>query len=96
MKNLIASILTAGMLTMAGGTTQTDAARIYPATGIVTAINEANDTFTITDSIGFTWEMEGVEDWAIGDACNLLMYNNGTPEIADDIIMQAVYFRWNW
>ncbi len=97
--NKIFSLIAALMVTLSSGTNNaqvTTEKRVYPCTAVVIATDEATDTVTVKDSIGFTWDFAGVEDWAVGDGVNMLMDNNGTPQIADDIILQAIYYRWNW
>lgn len=95
----IFSLVAAFMVAISSGTGNTQAQtskNVYPCTAVVIATDEATDTVTVKDSIGFTWSFAGVEDWAVGDGCNMLMDTNGTPQVADDIIVQAIYYRWNW
>ena len=67
------------------------AASIYATTMRVTAINNAKDIVTAT---GHIFEMKGTEDYMIGDYVSLVMDDNGTPGITDDIIVSAQYSGW--
>lgn len=61
----------------------------YPQTAIITELDEAADTVTVTTSAGFKFEFYGVEDWLCGEAAALIFYDNGTPEVIDDVIVDA-------
>lgn len=63
----------------------------YPLTTVVTEINEKEDLVSVTDNNGYVWQFYGVEDWEEKDICSLLMDNNGTENIFDDIIIKAQY-----
>ena len=63
----------------------------YPLTTIVTEINEEKDSVSITDNNGFVWQFYGVEDWEEGDICSVIMNDNGTETIFDDIIITTRY-----
>lgn len=67
---------------------------LYPLSTTVTKIE--NDTVTVEDSNGNLWDFYGVEDWQVGDGCSLLMDNNGTENIEDDIIISTQYHTTNW
>lgn len=64
---------------------------LYPRTMYVDQINLKTNTVTLIDTIGFTWDFKSVEDWAEGDICSCIMYNNGTVNITDDIIVSTRY-----
>lgn len=63
----------------------------YPHCGVVTEVNECNDTVTVTDFNGFEWAFVGIEDWCVNDICSMQMCDNGTEIITDDIICFAQY-----
>lgn len=63
----------------------------YTTCGIVTSIDDENNIVEITDFNGEIWVYEGVEDYLIGDAVSMLMNNNGTENIYDDIIINIRY-----
>lgn len=67
---------------------------LYPLTTTVTEIN--NDTVTVEDSNGNLWSFNGVEDWQVGDGCALIMDDNSTSEIVDDVIISAKYQQNDW
>lgn len=62
---------------------------LYPLTTTVTQIN--NDTVTVEDSNGNLWLFNGVEDWQVGDGCALIMNDNNTKDIRDDVIISTRY-----
>lgn len=67
---------------------------LYPLTTTVTQIN--NDTVTVEDSNGNLWSFDGAEDWEVGDGCALIMDDNSTSEIVDDVIISAKYQQNDW
>lgn len=64
---------------------------LYPATCMVTEMDKANDTVTITTATGFDYQFKGIEDWTEGDLVSVIFYNNGTENITDDIILDTRY-----
>lgn len=63
----------------------------YAQTAIVTDVDhDLNIVMTATMN-GNAWSFYGAEDWLEGDICSLLMYDNSTPEIYDDVIVGARY-----
>ena len=64
---------------------------IYPMAYIVTDINNAENTVTISDANGFTYEFEGVEDYIVGDIVACIMYSGEDDYIFDD---EIVYHRY--
>lgn len=67
---------------------------LYPLTTTVTQIN--NNTVTVEDSNGNLWSFDGAEDWEVGDGCALIMDDNSTSEIVDDVIISAKYQQNDW
>ena len=67
---------------------------MYPACGIVIEIDEENDLVMVEDFNGDIWIFEGIEDWFIGDICAMMMDDNGTDTIYDDIIVSVRYRGW--
>lgn len=66
-------------------------AGIYPVTGTVTEVDRASDTVTFTTPNGHMFTLNGCEDWASNDVVSAIMYDNGTPQVSDDIILSARY-----
>lgn len=64
---------------------------LYPKTTQVISVNEDTDTVVLEDYVGHIWSFTGVEDWEEGDVCSLLMFNMGTSEIYDDVILASRY-----
>lgn len=66
----------------------------YPMTTIVTEVNYNSDEVTCTDFNGNKWVFTGCEDWLEGDICSMIMCDNGTETIYDDIIISEHYDGW--
>lgn len=83
----------AGMIIHFAGCSQNSQKKTedYPLTTIVTEINPEIDVVSITDNNGFVWQFYGVEDWEEGDICSVIMNDNGTETIFDDIIVTTRY-----
>ena len=64
---------------------------IYPMAYIVTDINDAENTVTISDANGFTYEFEGIEDYMVGDIVACIMYSGEDEHIFDD---EIIYHRY--
>lgn len=62
---------------------------LYPLSTTVTEIN--NNTVTVEDSNGNLWSFNGAEDWQINDSCALIMDDNSTKDIRDDVIISTRY-----
>lgn len=62
---------------------------LYPLSTTVMQI--INDTVTVEDSNGNLWSFNGAEDWDINDSCALIMDDNSTKDIRDDIIISTRY-----
>lgn len=63
----------------------------YPMTTVVREIDIKNDVVTVENNNGHLYAFTGVEDWQVGDICSLMLDNNGTESIFDDIILKAIY-----
>ena len=58
----------------------------------VYSLDPADDAVIVVDNDGELWEFYGVEDWAIGDYCELTMIDAGKPGYKwDDEITHTVY-----
>ena len=66
---------------------------LYPLSGTVTETDRKNDVVMFETSSGHCFAFYGVEDWEIGDGVSAIMYDNGTPEIFDDVILSVRYFH---
>ena len=63
----------------------------YPMTTIVREIDNKNNTVTVENNDGELFQFIGIEDWQINDVCSLMLDNNGTENIYDDIIIKTIY-----
>lgn len=79
---IMAAILAAG---------KPSAVVIYPLTTTVVEVNRADDYVVCSDYNGNLWSFHGSEDWEVDDICSLLMSNNSTENIYDDVILCARY-----
>lgn len=66
---------------------------LYSLSTTVTAVSETE--VVCTDFNGNNWVFTNEDgDWFVGDIASLTMYDNGTPEIEDDIILKTTYCGW--
>lgn len=77
---IAAAIATAAALIAAGA--------IYPETMKVTSIQ--GGIARMETSTGHIYDMDA-DDYEVDDLVSLIMYDNGTPEVTDDIILSARY-----
>ena len=63
----------------------------YPQTMYVYQVDTIHDVVTFVDHNHELWQIEGVEDWDVGECASLIMFDNYTPEIKDDKIVRARY-----
>lgn len=64
---------------------------LYPTTMQVINLDYKNDIVTVETATGFTYEFYGCEDYYINDLVSMVMFNNGTDNITDDIIISTRY-----
>lgn len=64
---------------------------IYSRVGTVCAIDEVRNSVLVVDGVNFKWEFFGVEDWEVGDMVSMIMDDNGTDFIEDDIIIDVTF-----
>ena len=65
--------------------------RYYALTAVICDLESVNDFVYCEDFNGNLWVFKGIEDWQEGDLASLLMDNNNTIDITDDIILSAHY-----
>lgn len=51
---------------------------------------EADMVYAI-DGVGHIWSFYGIEDWAVCDWASILLYDNDTRDIRDDVIIKITY-----
>lgn len=64
---------------------------VYPSTMIIIEVNYYEDIVTMVDGGGHIWIMEGVEDYNVYDLVSVMMCDNYTEYVTDDVIMTAFY-----
>lgn len=57
----------------------------------VMEVNDKSDVITVITDLGEMYQFYDVDDWQINDKCLLIMDNNGTDNVTDDIIVKTVY-----
>lgn len=58
---------------------------LYATTTVVVEVDHVEDIITVRNGTGYKYPIRGAEDWFVGDICSVLMYENGTGNISDDI-----------
>lgn len=86
---LVSALLISGV-----STNNVDNVGVYADTMVVTEVDYEEDVVTIANFNGFEWQFEGCEDWIEGDVCSVLMCDNGTENIFDDVILSTTYAGW--
>ena len=66
-------------------------ATLYPETAIVREIDPVEDTVLVEAGNGNLFVFKGTEDWEEDDICSMLMSDNGTANVDDDIILDVKY-----
>lgn len=89
MKKILAIVLLTCLLPSIACATNYDVTDLYALTTMV--IEVTDDCIVCLDFTGNEWKFEDTEDWLIGDIASLLMWNNETDMIEDDVIIQAFY-----
>ena len=62
---------------------------IYLSEGTVICVNSDLNKVTVIDCDGEAYQFYGSEDWLVNDKCILLMDDNGTEDIKDDIYIYS-------
>lgn len=58
----------------------------YPRLAVVVEIYPEDDLVVCLDKYGEEWLFFGADTWAVGDLCNLLMFNNGEDYTEHEIV----------
>lgn len=69
--------------------TTPDISGLYAESAIVVDLDYDKDVVTFANKQGFTWKYSGCEDWGIGDVADMVMWDKGTTNIIDDMILLA-------
>lgn len=92
MKKLAAFILIVCMMSPTAHALETYKG-YYAKTAVVTAI-EPENTIYCTDCHRMEWVFQSSDGWYLGDIVSMLMYDNGTEDENDDIIILTEYGGW--
>lgn len=71
--------------------TSVASAELYPNVGWVCKLDHEHDIFILEDFGGNLYVYEGIEDWFLDDIAAMLMDDNGTESIYDDVIVELRY-----
>lgn len=63
---------------------------IHSRVAMVTEINDGTITTTCGNGNTFTFYSDA-EDWSCGDLCSLIVFDNGTEAVNDDIVLSVRY-----
>lgn len=74
-----------------GNRNHTYTSNLYPISTKVIILDYTTNKVTVQQTNGTLWAFYGCDDWELNDNCNLIMDNNGTPEVYDDIIVDYRY-----
>ena len=88
---IVAMLSSSAILPKEETTTEEISNRYYALTAVICDLEPANDLVYCEDFNGNLWIFKGIEDWLEGDLASLLMDNNNTIGITDDIILSAHY-----
>lgn len=67
---------------------------VYPKSMIIVAVDRETDLVTLSTCSGLLYEFYGVLDYEEGDIVALIMDDNGTEDVRDDIILAHQYCGW--
>lgn len=94
LKRVLATVLSAVMAITPTTAIQAKAhkSHLYPAAGIVRATYKKSSVVSVKLKNGVIFEFyaEDVKDWHKGDLCAMIIDNNGTKTIYDDMVIDAV------
>jgi len=79
------------VLALFNSTINSESSNFYPTCGTVVEVNLKEDYILIKDFSNNLWMMSDCEDWAVNDLIAMIMYDNNTSIIYDDIIIDAKY-----
>lgn len=69
----------------------TYADNLYPISTKVVSIDYTMDRVTVQQANGTLWTFCCCDDWELDDNCNIIINDNGTPEVYDDVIVDCRY-----
>lgn len=95
-KNRVVAAVFAAILTVspisAGCTNELDVSSgLYAKSAVVAELDMATDLVLVEDTSGFLWEFYGCEDYEAGDLVNMVMWDCGTSNTMDDMILSVCY-----
>lgn len=64
---------------------------IYAETAEVVVVDYETDTVTVENAVGHRFAFFGCEDYFVGDYVSMIMSDNGTPKVLDDVILDVQY-----
>lgn len=91
MKKVFAAMVAVLFLLIMAAEVPDAKADVYPKLARVYEIDTENDLVFVEDANGFLWAFYGAEDWWVSDLVVMLMDDNGTDVVFDDIIVSTRY-----
>ncbi len=79
---------------LGGATAPIEELNFYSMTTVVVELDGRTASVVCVDFNGNEWSFEGIADWCVDDYATMIMCDNGTPEIYDDIICDVRYSGW--
>lgn len=97
--SIILLVIVSAMVSACGSsvkenTLQENLGNTCPDTGLVYRVSETEDLVEYICQNGNCFAFYGAEDWCVDDIVSVIMDDNGTPEVADDIILDCRYSGW--
>ncbi len=92
MKRFLIAVIILSMVALFGGCALNG--REYAQMTVVVEIDSENDEVVCEDFNGMLWAFSGCEEWQVGDIATMIMNDNGTPLIYDDVIVHINYDGW--
>jgi len=87
-------IFVTGFIFACGTQGEAHSDHFYAMTAKVVALDYTVDLVTVEDFNGFRWCFYECDDWQIGDCVSIVMHDNDTPLIFDDVIYSVRYGAW--
>ena len=88
-----AFLVALSVLSISGNTTKQiyNSGNLYSTVAKVIDVDRVTDTVTCIDGIGEVYKFYSVDDWMPGDYCSMVVFDNNTDSIHDDIIVNCHY-----
>ena len=65
--------------------------QVYPKTAFVVDVDRNLNIVTAMDVNGYKWQFTDCDDWQIGDGVSMIVSDNGTEIVTDDVVLSVRY-----